>query len=50
MVNGTPATIGQSIKGGDRIELDGKTFVASALTEPPRVLIHNKPAGEATTR
>ena len=50
VVNGTPATIGQSIKGGDRIELDGKTFVASALTEPPRVLIYNKPEGEVTTR
>src|SRR5690606_12601792 len=39
-----------SIKGGDRVELDGKTFVASALTDPARVLIYNKPEGEVTTR
>ena len=36
--------------GGDKIELDGKTFVASALTDPPRVLMYNKPEGEVTTR
>ena len=39
-----------SITGGDKIELDGKTFVASALTEPARVLLYNKPEGEVTTR
>ncbi|PBJ82077.1 pseudouridine synthase [Lysobacteraceae bacterium NML93-0399] len=49
-VNGETAQTGMSIKGGDRIELDGKTFVASALTEPARVLIYNKPEGEVTTR
>ncbi|HSX63893.1 MAG TPA: pseudouridine synthase [Pseudoxanthomonas sp.] len=49
-VNGEVAQTGMSIKGGDRIELDGKTFVASALTEPARVLIYNKPEGEVTTR
>ncbi|MEJ1095173.1 MULTISPECIES: pseudouridine synthase [unclassified Pseudoxanthomonas] len=49
-VNGEVAQTGMSIKGGDRIELDGKTFVASALTEPSRVLIYNKPEGEVTTR
>ena len=49
-VNGEVAQTGMSIKGGDRIELDGKVFVASALTEPARVLIHNKPEGEVTTR
>jgi len=49
-VNGEPATLGMSVKGGDRIELDGKTFVASALTEPARVLMYNKPEGEVTTR
>jgi len=49
-VNGEFATIGQSIRGGDRVDLDGKTFVASALNEPARVLIYNKPEGEVTTR
>ncbi len=49
-VNGETAQTGMSVKGGDRIELDGKTFVASALTEPSRVLIYNKPEGEVTTR
>lgn len=49
-VNGETAQIGMSVKGGDRIEIDGKTFVASALTEPARVLIYNKPEGEVTTR
>ena len=49
-VNGEVAQTGMSIKGSDRIELDGKVFVASALTEPARVLIYNKPEGEVTTR
>ncbi len=49
-VNGEVATIGQSIHSGDRVDLDAKTFVASALNEPARVLIYNKPEGEVTTR
>ena len=49
-VNGEVAQVGQSIAGGDKIELDGKTFVATALTEPARVLMYNKPEGEVTTR
>jgi len=49
-VNGEVAQTGMSIKGGDRVELDGKSFVASALTDPSRVLIYNKPEGEVTTR
>lgn len=49
-VNGVVAITGQSVKGGDRIELDGKVFVASALTEPASVLLYNKPEGEVTTR
>ena len=48
-VNGEVAQIGQSVHSGDRIELDGKTFVATALTEPSSVLIYNKPEGEVTT-
>ncbi|WP_028919030.1 23S rRNA pseudouridine(2605) synthase RluB [Pseudoxanthomonas suwonensis] len=49
-VNGETAQVGQSIRSGDRVELDGKAFVASALTEPARVLVYNKPEGEVTTR
>jgi len=49
-VNGETAQTGMSVKTGDKIELDGRTFVASALTEAPRVLIYNKPEGEVTTR
>ena len=49
-VNGEAAQTGQSIASGDRIELDGKVFVATALTEPSSVLIYNKPEGEVTTR
>lgn len=50
LVNGETATVGMSIAGGDKIDIDGKTFVASALTDPPRVLMYNKPEGELTTR
>jgi 23S rRNA pseudouridine2605 synthase len=49
-VNGEVAQTGMSVKSGDRIELDGRSFVASALTEPARVLIYNKPEGEVITR
>jgi 23S rRNA pseudouridine2605 synthase len=49
-VNGEVARTGQSISSGDRIELDGKTFVATALTEPSSVLIYNKPEGQVTSR
>jgi len=49
-VNAETAQVGQSVTGGDKIEIDGKTFVATALTEPARVLMYNKPEGEVTTR
>src|SRR5918993_685219 len=49
-VNGEVAKTGQSVSSGDRIELDGKTFVATALTEPASVLIYNKPEGQVTSR
>lgn len=49
-VNGEVALVGMSVTGGDKIEIDGKTFVATALTEPARVLMYNKPEGEVTTR
>ncbi|MBB5208337.1 23S rRNA pseudouridine(2605) synthase RluB [Chiayiivirga flava] len=49
-VNGEIAQVGSSLKTGDRVEVDGKVFVASALTDAPRVLIYHKPEGEVTTR
>jgi 23S rRNA pseudouridine2605 synthase len=49
-VNGEVAEVGRVIKGGDRVELDGKTFMATALTEPAAVLLYNKPEGQVTTR
>ncbi|MEO5629393.1 MAG: pseudouridine synthase [Thermomonas sp.] len=49
-VNGEVARTGMSITGGDKIEIDGRTFVASALTDPPRVLMYNKPESEVTSR
>jgi 23S rRNA pseudouridine2605 synthase len=49
-VNGEIAITGSSVKGGDRVELDGRSFVASAQSEPPRALIYHKPEGELTTR
>jgi pseudouridine synthase len=49
-VNGEVAQVGVSIGSGDKVEIDGRQFVASALTEPSRVLMYNKPEGEVTTR
>ncbi len=49
-VNGEVASLGSSVKSGDRIDIDGKTFVASLQSEPPRALLYNKPEGEVTTR
>jgi len=49
-VNGEVARTGQSVGSGDRIEIDARTFVATALTEPSSVLIYNKPEGQVTTR
>ncbi|GHE41618.1 pseudouridine synthase [Vulcaniibacterium thermophilum] len=49
-VNGETAQVGMSVRSGDRIELDGRQFVATALAEPARVLVYHKPEGEVTTR
>jgi 23S rRNA pseudouridine2605 synthase len=49
-VNGAVAEIGSSVRSGDRVELDGKAFIAVA-TEPEeaQVLVYHKPEGEVTT-
>jgi 23S rRNA pseudouridine2605 synthase len=50
-VNGTPATIGLSVKSGDRVELDGKLFVVIRDdAEQAQVLVYHKPEGVVTTR
>src|SRR5690606_38944904 len=50
LVNGAVAATGSSVRAGDRIELDGRTFVATTQTDPARVLVYHKPEGEVTTR
>ncbi len=49
-VNAQVAEVGTSLRSGDRVELDGKAFIAVA-TEPEeaQVLIYHKPDGEVTT-
>ncbi|NLB12444.1 MAG: pseudouridine synthase [Gammaproteobacteria bacterium] len=49
-VNGEVAATGSSVRSGDRVELDGRVFVATGQTAAPRVLVYNKPEGEVTTR
>ena len=49
--NGKPATLGQSVRSGDRIEIDGKRFVVIAdSAEHAQVLVYNKPDGVVATR
>jgi 23S rRNA pseudouridine2605 synthase len=49
-VNGQVATLGSSVRIGDRIEVDGKAFVTvPAESEEAQVLIYHKPDGEVTT-
>ena len=50
-VNGSTASLGVSVRAGDRIEIDGKRFVViSDNTEHAQVLVYNKPEGVMTTR
>src|SRR3970282_2986432 len=44
-VNGEVAQVGMSIGSGEKVGLEGRSFVASALTEPARVLLDHKPEG-----
>ena len=49
-VNGTVAEIGGSIRNGDRVEIDGKTFMAMPTpAEEVQLLLYHKPEGELTT-
>ncbi|HRQ64652.1 MAG TPA: pseudouridine synthase [Xanthomonadaceae bacterium] len=49
-VNTQVAELGSTVIRGDRIEVDGKTFVVVPDEALPRVLIYHKPEGEVTTR
>jgi 23S rRNA pseudouridine2605 synthase len=49
-VNGEVAATGSSVGSGDRVEIDGRAFVAANQSEPVQVLLYNKPEGELTTR
>jgi 23S rRNA pseudouridine2605 synthase len=49
-VNGEVAATGSSVASGDRVEIDGRAFVAANQSEPVQVLLYNKPEGELTTR
>ncbi|MDE1884386.1 MAG: rRNA pseudouridine synthase [Xanthomonadaceae bacterium] len=50
-VNGTVAEIGSSVRAGDRVELDGKLFVAiNDSAEHAQVIVFHKPDGVVTTR
>jgi 23S rRNA pseudouridine2605 synthase len=49
-VNGQAATLGLSVKQGDSISFDGKTWRVGSKPVRHRTLIYNKPEGEVTTR
>jgi 23S rRNA pseudouridine2605 synthase len=49
-VNGIVAEIGASIRNGDRVEIDGKAFIAMPTpAEEVQLLMYHKPEGELTT-
>lgn len=50
-INSVVATLGQSVRTGDRVELDAKRFVVVAdNSEHAQVLVYNKPDGVVATR
>ncbi len=49
-VNGNVAEIGSSLRNGDRVELDGKAFMAVPTpSDEVQALVYHKPEGELTT-
>ncbi|MFP8835769.1 pseudouridine synthase [Hydrogenophaga sp. XSHU_21] len=48
-VNGEPAHVGQRIRQGDVIKVNGKPVRVRLQAPPPRVLAYHKPAGEVVT-
>ncbi|MGE0483314.1 MAG: pseudouridine synthase [Gammaproteobacteria bacterium] len=50
-VNGLPASAGQPVRAGDRVQIDGgATIRIETPVEPLRVIAYNKPAGVVCTR
>ena len=50
-VNGAVAALGDSLKSGDRVSIDGQRFrVVDSASAPPKVLAYHKPDGEICTR
>lgn len=51
-VNGVPATLGDQIKEGDRLTLEGRPLSAKRIWQQtaPQVLLYHKPVGEVCTR
>ena len=48
-VNGEPAHVGQRIKFGDTIKVNGRAIRVRIDPPPPRVLAYHKPSGEVVT-
>ena len=47
LVNGTPAEVGQRVRPGDRVSVDGRDVTRRLADQPKlRVLIYHKPGGE----
>lgn len=47
LVNGKPAVVGQHVRGGDRIVVDGRDVTRRLAARPSlRVLLYHKPGGE----
>jgi len=47
LVNGKPAVIGQRVRGGDRVVVDGRDVTKRLAARPSmRVLLYHKPSGE----
>jgi 23S rRNA pseudouridine2605 synthase len=50
LINGKPASLGQTASAGDHISFDGKQWEVVDLAVTQRSLVYNKPTGEVTTR
>lgn len=50
LINGKPASLGQTASAGDHINFDGKQWQVVDLAGVQRSLVYNKPTGEVTTR
>lgn len=49
-IDGQPAKIGDRVRRGQRLCIDGRALPQATLAPKPRVLVYHKPEGEITTR